>query len=43
MGYDRNVEIFPVVKALRELLARSGVPAGKGMPDTTNPAPTSAA
>nr|WP_075632238.1 aromatic ring-hydroxylating dioxygenase subunit alpha [Novacetimonas hansenii] len=42
-GGDRNVEIFPVVKALRELLARSGVPAGKGMPDTTNPAPTSAA
>lgn len=26
LGGDHNVEVFPVVKSLRELLARSGVP-----------------
>ncbi|ARW16955.1 aromatic ring-hydroxylating oxygenase subunit alpha [Komagataeibacter europaeus] len=39
-GYDRNVEIFPVVKALRELLIRCGIP--QDMPPATaekQPAP----
>ncbi|WP_083301821.1 Rieske 2Fe-2S domain-containing protein [Kozakia baliensis] len=30
LGGDRNVEVFPVVRKLRALLARCGVPAGGG-------------
>lgn len=26
VGGDHNIEVFPVVKSLRDLLARSGVP-----------------